>query len=88
MMGIRASTVATPSRARYGAALDKLTSEASVSDLASILERLERLERDNERLSPSTAASHPDSGAAGDLFVDKTGRLWFCKGGATWKQLA
>ncbi len=40
------------------------------------------------RLQPSTANSHPDSGAAGDLFVDKHARLWFCKGGTTWKQLA
>ena len=28
------------------------------------------------------------SGAIGDLFVDRGGRLWFCKGGTTWKQLA
>jgi hypothetical protein len=24
----------------------------------------------------------------GDLYVDKNERLWFCKGGATWVQLA
>jgi hypothetical protein len=40
------------------------------------------------RLDPSAAATHPASGAAGDLFVDSSHRLWFCKGGATWKQLA
>jgi hypothetical protein len=40
------------------------------------------------RLTPSSAASHPSSGAKGDLFVDTSGRLWFCKGGTTWKQLA
>lgn len=40
------------------------------------------------RLSPSTASSHPSSGQKGDLFVDTNGRLWFCKGGTTWKQLA
>jgi hypothetical protein len=40
------------------------------------------------RLQPSTANSHPSSGAMGDLFVDKHGRLWFCKGGTTWRQLA
>lgn len=40
------------------------------------------------RLSPSMATSHPGSGAKGDLFVDTSGRLWFCKGGMTWKQLA
>lgn len=40
------------------------------------------------RLSPSTATSHPTSGAIGDLFVDSSGRLWFCKGATTWKQIA
>jgi hypothetical protein len=40
------------------------------------------------RLDPSTDATHPASGAKGDLFVDSAGRLWFCKGGTTWKQLA
>jgi hypothetical protein len=40
------------------------------------------------RLSPSTTNSHPSSGQKGDLFVDKNGGLWFCKGGTTWKQLA
>ena len=43
------------------------------------------------RLVPASAASHPASGARGDLFVDHSGRLWFCTHGgttATWKQLA
>jgi hypothetical protein len=40
------------------------------------------------KLRPSSAASHPVQGQMGDLFVDKHGRLWFCKGGTTWKQLA
>ena len=40
------------------------------------------------RLVPSTAATHPGSGVLGDLFLDKAGRLWFCKGTTTWKQLA
>lgn len=40
------------------------------------------------RLAPSTTASHPTSGSRGDFFVDKSGRLWFCKGGTSWKQLA
>jgi len=39
-------------------------------------------------LLPSGAASHPARGDRGDLVVDKTGRLWFCKGGSHWKQLA
>jgi hypothetical protein len=41
------------------------------------------------QLVPSkTAKTHPTSGKAGDLFVDKSKRLWFCKGGTNWKQLA
>jgi len=40
------------------------------------------------QLVASTAATHPRSGLRGDLFVDKSGRLWFCKGGTTWRQLA
>jgi hypothetical protein len=43
------------------------------------------------KLTPSTAASHPTSGQAGDLFVDSSARLWFCKVGgtsATWTQIA
>ena len=42
-------------------------------------------------LSPSTHSSHPTSGQAGDLYVDSTGRLWFCKktgSKATWHQVA
>jgi hypothetical protein len=40
------------------------------------------------RLDPSTAITHPSSGAAGDIFLDKSKRLWFCKGGTTWVKLA
>jgi hypothetical protein len=40
------------------------------------------------KLTPDTSASHPHRGQAGDLFVDKSHRLWFCKGGTTWKQIA
>jgi hypothetical protein len=40
------------------------------------------------RLQPSSAATHPSSGNAGDLFVDTSKRLWFCKGGTIWKQIA
>jgi hypothetical protein len=40
------------------------------------------------QLLPSSATTHPSSGARGDLFVDNSGRLWFCKGSTTWKQLA
>jgi hypothetical protein len=40
------------------------------------------------KLLPSAAATHPASGQRGDLFVDNSGRLWFCKGSTTWKQLA
>jgi hypothetical protein len=30
----------------------------------------------------------PTSGDRGDLYVDTSGRLWFCKGSTTWVQLA
>lgn len=40
------------------------------------------------RLVPSAAATHPLSGVLGDLFLDKSGRLWFCKSGTHWKQIA
>jgi hypothetical protein len=40
------------------------------------------------RLVASSAATHPTTGALGDLFLDKNKRLWFCKGGSTWKQIA
>jgi hypothetical protein len=40
------------------------------------------------KLSPSSASTHPTKGQRGDLFVDKSGRLWFCKGKTTWVQLA
>jgi len=40
------------------------------------------------RLQPSGAITHPSSGQLGDFFLDKNKRLWFCKGGTTWKQLA
>lgn len=40
------------------------------------------------RLTPSKATTHPTTGRRGDLFVDATGRLWFCRSGgknASWK---
>lgn len=40
------------------------------------------------RLVAPGASSHPASGVKGDLFVDKSGRLWFCEGGSSWTQLA
>jgi hypothetical protein len=40
------------------------------------------------RLDPSTAATHPTSGARGDLFVDAFGHLWFCRGDTVWAKLA
>ncbi len=39
-------------------------------------------------LEASTSSTHPASGTKGDLFVDSQGRLWFCKGGTNWKQIA
>lgn len=40
----------------------------------------------NVQLTPQTGA-HPTSGAAGDLFVDKSHHLWFCHGGKSWTKL-
>jgi hypothetical protein len=40
------------------------------------------------QLVPSLASGHPGWGAAGQLFVDNASRLWFCRGGADWQQLA
>jgi hypothetical protein len=39
-------------------------------------------------LQPSPSATHPKKGQAGDFFVDSAHRLWFCKGGTSWSQLA
>jgi hypothetical protein len=39
------------------------------------------------QLTPG-GSTHPASGSAGDFYVDHSARLWFCKGGKTWKQLA
>jgi hypothetical protein len=40
------------------------------------------------RLVASSASTHPSSGILGDLFLDQNKRLWFCKGGAIWTQIA
>lgn len=43
------------------------------------------------RLIPSSSRRHPRSGQPGELFVDSSHRLWFCKRGgakARWKQIA
>jgi hypothetical protein len=42
-------------------------------------------------LVPGSNLTHPKGGKRGDLYADKTGRLWFCKKGgttATWHQIA
>jgi hypothetical protein len=45
----------------------------------------------NVRLVPGKRAAHPVSGQAGDLYVDKSNRLWFCtktsSATAKWKRL-
>jgi hypothetical protein len=41
--------------------------------------------------TPGPLSTHPINGEQGDLYADKTGRLWFCKKGgnkATWHQIA
>jgi hypothetical protein len=40
------------------------------------------------RLLPSTVTTHPASGRTGDLVVDSSGRLWYCRGASNWTQLA
>jgi len=40
------------------------------------------------QMYPAAASTHPTVGSAGQLFVDHSGRLWYCRGGRTWKQLA
>ncbi len=43
------------------------------------------------QFKPGSGSTHPTSGQAGDLYVDSSARLWFCKVGgptATWTQLA
>jgi hypothetical protein len=40
------------------------------------------------RLMPSSSASHPRRGLGGDLFLDRSRRLWFCRGGTDWVRLA
>jgi hypothetical protein len=42
----------------------------------------------NVRLVPALRATHPHKGSRGDLIVDESGRLWYCKGSTSWKQLA
>ena len=45
----------------------------------------------NITLRPIPGETHPDPGTTGDLLVDSTGRLWFCRASgnpATWVQLA
>jgi len=39
------------------------------------------------KLDPSAATTHPASGDPGDIFLDKSKRLWLCKGGTTWVRL-
>jgi hypothetical protein len=40
------------------------------------------------QLVPSSASTHPVKGSAGMLFVDRSHRLWFCRGGEDWHRLA
>ena len=40
------------------------------------------------RLRPSNDLAHPAQGQRGDLFVERGGSLWYCKGLTNWVQLA
>ena len=39
------------------------------------------------KLDPATTATHPTTGDAGDIYLDKSKRLWLCKGGTSWVRL-
>ena len=39
------------------------------------------------QLLPGPTATHPDSGAAGDVYVDSSAMPWFCRGGTSWVPL-
>jgi hypothetical protein len=39
------------------------------------------------QLVPSTASTHPSTGAKGQLYVDKSARLWYCYATNKWKQI-
>ncbi len=41
----------------------------------------------NVRFRPTNAATHPKSGQKGELFMDRSGRLWLCRSGTWWVQL-
>ncbi len=40
------------------------------------------------RLVPNATTTHPTTGSRGDMYVDRSGRLWYCRGGSKWVQLA
>ena len=82
VMGVSSSSSGSPPPAAlantgvYGTALDPGGRGAQFAGKAAQI-----------RLRPSTATTHPASGSAGDIFVDKAKRVWFCKGGTTWARL-
>jgi hypothetical protein len=39
-------------------------------------------------LVPGLGATHPTSGTSGDFYVDRFARLWFCRNGTSWVQIA
>jgi hypothetical protein len=40
------------------------------------------------RLVPADSGRHPERGQGGELFVDRSRRLWFCRGGTDWVRVA
>lgn len=76
--------------ALYGTQSNTTTSAAAVVGVASTKGRGGSFKGGAAAVTlvPSSATTHPSSGTAGDLFVDSSKRLWFCKGGTTWKQIA
>jgi hypothetical protein len=77
-----ASSKATSIRATsagFGAALEGSSAHGYGARLSGALQL---------RLIPGSASTHPHSGSPGVLFVDHSARLWYCKGGTSWHQLA
>jgi hypothetical protein len=65
-------------RAKGAVALDGRSEEGRGAVLAGKVAHLRLLPR----------AGRPARGEVGDIFVDRAARLWFCKGGTNWRQLA
>jgi hypothetical protein len=82
-IAVRASTVGTGPAVSASAAGGDGVQATSASGRGAVLAG----KAAPARLVPGPGP-HPSHGEAGDLYVDATNRLWFCRGGPDWKQLA